>query len=77
MREKRIVERKVKMTFIAKLKRLSIQKLKPSLNVYVSSEKLLLYHLMLLIMSGQVNVVLLQIIFVSLGSRPLINIYDI
>ena len=50
---------------------INIQELKPSLNVSVSSEKLLLYQLLLLVMSRQVNV-LLQIIFLSLGSRPLI-----
>ena len=52
-------------------KTLFIHELKPSLNVNVSSEKLLFYQLLLLMMSRQVNV-LLQIIFLSLGSRPLI-----
>ena len=50
---------------------LFIQKLKPSLNAHVSSEKLLFYWLLVLVMSRQVNT-LLQIIFFSmLGSRPL------
>ena len=48
---------------------LSIQELKPSLNVNIISEKLLI----LLIMSRHV---LLQIIFLSVGSRSLL-VYDI
>ena len=60
-----------KTDFHCKIKEtLFIQELKPSLNVNVSSEKLLLYQLLLLVMSTQVNI-LLQIIFLSLGSRPL------
>ena len=47
------------------------KEIKPSLDVNDSSEKLLLYQLLLLMMSRQVNV-LLQIIFLSLGSIPLI-----
>ena len=53
---------------MAKLKRLFIQELKPSLNVDVSNEKLLLYELFLLMMSRQINV-LLQTNFLALQMK--------